>query len=488
MKKNLLISLSLFICSTFAFGSTQLDREYGFKRVSMLRMADNVNGIFGDSLQGVAESFLKRDRFFEWVQMGAASDLLANSKMEPLQWYDDPEILKTLQKKYSLDLLIRAKLVRSINDYSLTVDILLGNTPNKLVTQSEPITHNALSAEGVRAVERVFLGILRDIFEKLPIKGVVTGRDGDSVTLKSRESIRVEVGDTLNLGTIEKVDIHPLYKTVASWNWADRGKLKVISIDGDVIFASILEESSDRPVARNQKLLSVEKPARTGSDSPKSEEELFLARLGYVGGGLVLGNAHRDFSSGATTQTASSIIYGVRAVGELWVTGQASLMTDLQYHLGSLKGSTLGQSRLRVLPGYSFPLTSSALAPELRARFGYQRIGVRLPNDSSTGLSAITGSYGLLSLEGELPLSERLRGYLSLALGLIGGVTDNSNLFGKPQGDSYFSFGVGGMYKLDSRLQAELNLEFESLSVDYPANKSTQLRNLWIRPALRYYF
>ena len=511
-------------------GSTELDRQFRLQKIGVLRPWDNVDGLFSDLVSESIISSLQKESRFIVTDLRRTSQVLSLSKLSYLKLIEEKEILVQVAKKQGLDVLIRSKVVKEGPIYRFQLDGVFGRTAQVLATEqfqvkdpflTEAITEptesmadktlNANAINGSDSFKSALSTAMIRLLAQIPFKGMVTGRDGSSITVDIGSRSNIGKGDRLVVGTLEELKEHPLLKKIVDWRFTTTGKVVVTEVDDGMAFGRIDSEETGRPVARFQKILQVIPAPEESPDLKilKTDEESRKASLreaptlGYFAPGLFIGNYSREASSGTAAQSFSGSAFSFGALGDaqIWLTSRWFTEASFGFSTGGYKQKNIStqaesfsssvtarMSRFRIGFGYFFPFSEEFFGPRAFLRTSYESLSFSLPKDNAGRTSTTKVSGILFGLGGDLPFRDAYGMALSLDFGPFSGGSEAGAYYGTNSGASAAELRISGYQWLQPKLKLQLNLDFKSASIDFVNGATISNKFLSVGPSLLFYF
>lgn len=514
--------------------SIVMDRQYSLESIGVLKSADNSDGVMAEPVSNAYRDYFAHQSRFVLSDLSKADSILQDSKIPYARVVEDLEVLGQVSRSTQSDSLLRTRVTQRNQQYFFLMEWLHspqmeliareefefgeseeGHAPSM---ESNVAPNVAMDTKKLSAALRTHL---EKLFARIPFSGRVTGRDQATVTINlGTEDDRVGPGDILTLGTIEEVKKHPLLKQIVEWKTAPTGKVVVEQVDQNMAFCKIVEEAPGKEISRYQKMLAVERvgshlsahsepsvssghPNAFGSSSQAELTERKNTDLGWLSAGVTSGTFSRDFSNGTTSHSGGGLALGGKIEGQLWLTRNWFAEAELRYGFwgyaqkdlstginspvttnGGVSGS-LNDFNFNV--GYSHLLTPSFFGPKAWLKLGYRATSFSFP----VSLTENTGpaSFGSLALGvgGHLPLRNGWGFTTNAHFGLISSVAQEWVTL-PPLGASYFSFMIGGDYRISQNLQVRAALEYASWGANYSSGTSLSQKTVTIAPTLLYYF
>ncbi len=503
-------SLSWF-APTSAHASPELDRQFSLRTVGVLRSWDNVDGLFNEYVTGAFKEWLQSNSRFTFVDVTRADTLLQGSKLSYLKLLDDREVLGQVAKAIHADTLVRTKVWKEGPRYRFKIDWLHAPKMDLLASETvlldEPSDGKPFSVDDLR--KRLNEGLER-LIRQLPYVATVNGRDAKEVTIDVGRSGGIRKGDTLVFATVEEAKMHPLLGALVDWRTHETGRAVVETVEDGLSFARLTEEEPGRTVARLQKVVKVlPAPEPEASASVNDAEERARAllqpgKLGWAGASLWSGLMSRQYATSSAAvagRSGSSLLFGARVDGQLWIDSRWSADLSFAYGLSSYSqsdiasgsaspaqgvGATVTHTRLGA--GYSFLASPEAEGPKGNFRFGWQSIGYSMPVATADGMGPAGYSGLFVGLSGDLPMRGRWKALLNVDFGVFDSVTANQVISSNSTGSSMINFYLGTQMQWKPRLKLRAGLDLQAQGADFADGSVLSHKVVTFGPSLLYSF
>lgn len=482
--------------------SADLDRRYALGTAAALRSNDNVDGLFSDYIATAYKNYFAGQSRFSLQDLGKADALLSSSKLPYHQILQDPEILGQVARAIRAESLFRTIVRKEGRQYRFTIEWLHAPRMDLLASESFVLEEPPAGSEGLGDIETPLQGAMDRLVGKVPFFGQVTGRDNDSVTIDMGRSSGLKRGDVLTVSTLDQVKTHPLLRTVVHWDLAPVGKVEIEEVDEKISFGRVIEEEPALRIAKWQKVSRItHAPEPETTAGPTGEENVppEPPRLGWVSGGLALGNFGRQYSKAGEGATGGGLLLGPHAEGQLWLTKDwfGELATSYSFWSHSQKNLATGEesdsvsasaSTFRIAGGYAHPVGGDFFGPKGWVKLGFQAASFTLPSSAArfTGPISIKGLF--IGLGGDLPIRSKYRAILDLQFGLFPSASVIEGLTGGVNSASQIRLFLGGTYEYAPRLSFRAGFDILSHSVSFSAAETLSQTSITFSPSVVYYF
>lgn len=521
-----------FVISVHA--NQELDKLYALDTVGVLKAYDNVDGLFAEYVTAGAQDYFQQHQSrFTYVDLSKANQILGASKLSYAKVIEDRDILLQVARSMRLQSIIRTKVSKEGPRYRFILEWLHAPSIALMVSETftleEPADGKSFGIGDVR--KQISLAIER-LVRKLPFLGKVTGRDRDQITVNVGERANVASGDTLILGTLEEVKIHPILKQVVDWRFVQTGRVRVVSVDDGLAFTRLREQAEGKQIVRHQKVIEVipakderddteddgggvhgdgtKQDAKGGSSTEDGANSgnSGMPSYGWLGAGVGVGNLSRDYSSGGTTsvgRTGGGTLIGFRGMGELWLT--RDWFAELQFAYGfagysqqntssglavSPQGASATIMSTRIAVGYNYFPTGDFYGPRVFTKFGFRNTSINLPAAATDYTADAAVNSFFAGVGGDLALRGDWGILLNLDFGLFKGssISDPSDPASEiaTRGATDVGFLVGTYYRLDRKMTIRFTGEFNAIGADFANGGSVRQKAFNIGPAFLFYF
>lgn len=374
--------------------------------------------------------------------------------------------------------------------------------------------------------------LTNSIIGRIPYKGSITGKTGDTVTLDLNEE-QINLGDRVQLARIVSTKEHPLLKTLVNVDYVATGYAEVISADNVLSFARVISQEPGEEVGVDNKVMRVDrgsgeaklnpraKQSQLGPDrwqkiehiekktkDPLSEEaqeeqltgdfERKKARYGAVSARLLYGSiGHSESRSGSTTDLSGSG-FGGGFQGELWITKVWTFNVAYDFLSADLSGKTPASTSARA-PGTAWNKFDIFAAyryipdGDLDNTFvvfglGYQAVNVNLPYDQTNQIGKKQFSGLLLHALGDIVFDHRNRIEVGLGLQPFSSAGELNYVSGQAEGASVVNVGVRWKWRWLDTLWAFGSIDYTVASGSFTGGRTISDKRFSISPGLTYTF
>lgn len=497
--------------------SQELDRQFTLDKIGAVKSIDNTDGIFADPVAEAFNEFFGKQNRFKYQDVSKADALLGSSKLSYEKLLEDARILAQIGKAFQINSLIKTNIFKEGTQYRVKWTWIRLPQAQTLATHEFVVTESESSASTlVDVLKTEIKRQLPKLFSKLPFKGHVTGRDGETVIVNIGKDAGVFKGDVLIVQTIEDVKIHPLSKSVVDWQFVKIGRLKVEESDESLAFCKVMDLEEDKEIIKLQKITSIipheDEPEENDPNKKKPADDFerpFIPKLGFVSGTLSPGgfsHSFADSSVGGVGKTGGGLSLGLQGEGELWLNRNFFVDLALGYNTlaysqqdistnlttASVSGSF---TRLRGNLGYQLHLTPDFFGPRVFAKIGYMNHSYGLPASAADVIAGASFGSVFIGVGADLPLRPKYGMLASLNMGLLKSVSAIDQV-GSPAGAvlpavsgiTDITFFLGGYYWFHTRLKLKVGIDVLSQGATFGTNYTLTNRMILFSPSLLYYF
>ncbi len=496
--------IGLFYCvggPSVGWCSGDLDRQFRLDTVGVLRSIDNVGGFFAEYVSDAFEAYFSQPGRFVLVDLHTVDQVISRSKLPYKKVIFDHQLLKQMTQSTHAESLIRTRVQKTGSAYFFTLEWL--HAPKMEVIADVQFTLEEPRSGG--GFERDLLseklkGQLSKLLHQLPFFGQVTGRDRESVTLNIGGEEGLNVGDQLELATVDEARRHPLMNRIVDWKMRPTGRVVVEKIDGAMAFCHLASEEPGMAISRFQKVIRLERSpgvteAKGAEQTPSARS--FVPRLGWMSLSLPVGSFSRLLSanSGTVSNQGGGFSLGAQADAELWLTRSWFLGGRIGYQAWTFTQKNLSGSQSTGVPGsdliglvnlgYSVDLSEDLYGLKGWLKVGFKSNQTQLPTSSSEYTGPMTLNSFFVGVGGKYPFLENWTAFADVKFRVLSfGSLDQT----AASSSSDFNLSIGGTYNLNSRIAFRAGLEYQSSTVSLSSGKSVDQKMITIAPALLYSF
>ncbi len=204
-----------------------LDQALDLRRITILPVSDNVNGIYARPIENKLIEALQKSHQWDYVESKVAGPILS-----PMELESDSKQVQQLGLSAGADTLVAVKATKGQDGMTLVLDIFL-TYDGLLFAQEELRKHpnTNVSDIQVQAVE-----LLKKALGKVPFQGQVLSREGNRVTVNIGSIDGVKKDQLVSAAQIIKLNRHPKFNFVVSAEKEILGKIKLEKVDETLSF------------------------------------------------------------------------------------------------------------------------------------------------------------------------------------------------------------------------------------------------------------
>ena len=452
---------------------SQVDEDLTITRIAVLPVTDNLDGIYARPIEAELVSRIKKNHQWDLVE----SNLSETPSIVDLE--ENPKDLAKLSSKLETDALIACRISKAPGGTSIRLDLFL-KTDNRLFAQE---TLKDFPRFEINELKEQVATMYGKLIAKIPYSGQILSRTQNRVTVNIGKSDGISKDQVLSVIQIIKLNRHPKFNFIINTEKEIIGKIKILKVDDNLSFASIITEKERGAIKKGAKISGVDfvnytVPDELGSsfqkgDSLNDRQDSKVAfgktpsewvptqppmfgqvglkfGLGSFGENTNLTNSNSALSPGG--QDAKASIYpSLDLYGELWLNPKWQLRAEwLQGVLStsnprtSSSPSDLNDS-LRYFSlaiGYNFLLRNDFFGPKIRLDLGMISYRMFVDNSQPEAFTTVNYSGIFLGITGVLPLDNHNNLMLGATFNMVpfpklseepeasgGGPTNNFNSF-----------------------------------------------------------
>jgi hypothetical protein len=466
----------------------------------------------------VMDTFVKKGRV-RWVTQKAGTNQIVPMEVPSDFSWQSPLSVKNLGLKFKSDGLL------VLSQSGLQIDLHWYAT-----TDGQPLFYETISlpnatgsAEQIAQRKERINQWLSDIWSRIPGQGYVVRRDLKNLSVEGLAQVGGKVGDQVELKRLEKIERHPLLKTVIGMSSSLSGRGRVTAIDGLLSTVQVEYESQLDPIQEGDRyvILTSAPPANApdsgeksvpivssvNADGPKIVDQedgrkyvpLFAGsasntppanvegaeeepkyKILDLSGWLTYGRVtHSENVVGqADSKEMKALSPGFRMNLKGYVTREILLLTDIDFSYLKFKGLTdtyatdsitSGLTAFRVAGAYRYIfLEVGPLTGELNLHFGFRRLGLAMATVSSaiapTAKNYSGYDFGATVI---LPVMQKYSGYFKFSKMLWAKLAESPLEGGASSSNSVWQFEAGAKWRMNPTTELSAGLLFDSASSTY---------------------
>ena len=417
---------------------SQLDEDLTIRRVAILPVLDNLEGIYARPIEAQLIQLLKSSHRWDFVESGIAGATPTLIELE-----ENPTEVQRITRSVEADAFLAAAASRGPNGLSIRLDLFL-KKDGKILSQELLRNHSRYELPEVREqVNQLY----RRLVGRIPYQGLVLSRQQNRVTINLGKSDGISKDQTVTAIQIIGVNRHPKFGFLVSTDKEILGRIKILKVDETLSFGAIVSEKERGAIRKLAKVAGLEQvvypePARleegaasgdvasrpdaavTFGKEPKEWLPVRPPSFGQVGMKLGFGmySSSVNLGSAGALEAKSALYPNIGMHGELWLTpewtARAELMQGVISTNNPRSGSSPGSlnhalSRYSLEFGYNFLLRNDFFGPKLSLSAGYSSYRMYVDDSSPRALTTANYSGMLIGLGGSFPVTENKLWYLS---------------------------------------------------------------------------
>lgn len=472
---------------------SQVDEDLTLRRVSVLPVVDNVDGIYARSIEAQLIALVKDSHRWDFVEANLAGGAPTPGEME-----ESPAgVIKAL-RTIDVDAVFVAAASKGPNGLSLKID-LFSKKDGKLLAQEVLRDHPRFEIPEIRSQ---ITQLYRKLVAKLPYEGLILSRQGNRVTVNLGKSDGLVKDQVITAIQIISVNRHPKFNFLVSSEKEILGKIKILKVDETLSFGSIISEKERGAIRRLAKIsglsqVSYPEPDSLGgaqegdigsrADAPvtfgKDPKEWLPVRppsFGQVGFSLAFGSYDSSVALDATgsLEAKSSFYPSLSVHGELWLNpnwiARAEITQGVISTSNPRSGSSPGNlnhalSKYSLQLGYNFLLRDDFFGPKIQISGGFGTYRMFVDDSQPQALTTTTFNGFIVGLGGSFPVDEKKIWYAGgrLNLYLMPSLSESPNTSGGSPKVTINDFSLFAEKKIAENLKATGSLDFSLYSASF---------------------
>ena len=414
----------------------QIDRDLTIRKIAVLPVSDNVNGIYSRPMEKHLATLVDQDHRWELIEINPVGPILT-----PEDLRQRPELVSSLSSGTKADALLASRITKGTNGLSIQLNLFL-TKDRRLLSQESLRNFQGFETKRVKeAVTELFEKTLR----RIPYTGLVLSRQGTRVTINLGKKNGLVEDQTITVIQIIKANRHPKFNFLISTEKEILGRIRILKVDETLSFGRIVTEKSKGAIQRHAKISGVDfinyadsdSLSNTGSGSgfenvpgeaisfgknPREWKPKKSPKFGSIGARFGLGSFEYNMNLdqiGEDLSASAPLFPSIALDLELWMSSQWTLFVHMSQGIiqsdnpkSDTETKTLSYSltNYELLFGYTFRFGPSTLAPRAQfiSGFSSHRVFVDDTQDSSgnRGLTTLDYSGFKTGIDGRYPVSE----------------------------------------------------------------------------------
>jgi hypothetical protein len=480
---------------------SQVDEDLTIRRVAVLPVIDNVEGIYARPIEAQLISLVKANHRWDYVEANMAGNLPALSDLE-----EKPEEVQRLGKSIDADAFIVAAASRGPNGISVRLDFFL-RKDGKLLAQEILRDHPRFEIADMRAQVSQ---MLKRLLTKLPYSGLILSRQQNRVTVNLGKSDGLSKDQIITAVQIISVSRHPKFNFLVSSEKEILGRIKILKVDETLSFGTIISEKEKGAIRRLAKVSGLEPvnyPAEElgegngeGTDltkradnavsfgnEPKEWLPVRAPSFGQVGlkAGMGLYTSSVNLNSVGALEANSTFYPSLSLNGELWLNPEWTVRAEVSQGVLSTNNPRAGSSpsslnhsmgRYSLSIGYNFLLRDDFFGPKFQVNTGIMSYRMFVDDSSPTALTTVSYTGYVIGVGGSFPLNEEKLWYAGGLFNLVLGssLTESPVRSGSDATNTINDFSLFVERKIAVNLRAVGSLDISLYSTSFGGHSTTR--------------
>lgn len=470
---------------------SQVDQDLTIRRIALLPVTDNVDGIYARPVESQLTQLLKNSHRWDFVEATIAASLPTLVELE-----ENPTEVQKLLQPVDADAFIGTTISRGPSGLSIRLDLFL-KKDGKVFSQEVLRDHPRYELAGIR--DRVN-ELYRKLVGRIPYDGLLLSRQGNRVTLNLGKSDGMTKDQIVTVVQIISVNRHPKFNFIVSSEKEILGRVKILKVDETLSFGAIVAEKEKDAVRRFAKVSGLEQvnypePTRLDDSGPSGEindrpdaavtfgkdpKEWLPTRppsFGQIGAHIGLGtySANVATDQSGTLQGTSPYYPSIGLEGEMWLTPQWAIHAEILQGVlstsnprGGATPGTLNQSlnRYSLEVTYNFLLRDDFFGPKFGFTGGFASYRMYVDGSTPDVFETTTYSGFFLGVGGSFPVTENKLWYLGgkLNIFVLPAMSETPRRSGTSSKNSINEFSIFVQRKIGENLRATGGLDFSLYS------------------------
>lgn len=479
---------------------SQIDQDLTINKIAILPVTDNLDGIYARPIEVELVNLVKKNHKWDFVE-GTFSESPSLLDLE-----ENPKEVAKLTAQIDTDALIAARLSKGPSGTSIRLDLFL-KSDNKLFAQE--ILKDYPRFE-INDLKEQLSNMYSKLMAKIPYNGQILSRQQNRVTINIGKSDGISKDQILSVIQVIKVTRHPKYNFLINTEKEILGKIKVLKVDENLSFASIITEKEKGAIKKAAKISGIDfvnytvpdelagsqQKNNSLADRPDSNVAFGKApgewiptqppmfgqvglKLGFgtFGENLNLTNSNPASSVGGLNGKAS-FYPSLDLFGELWLNPKWQLRAEILQGVISTDNPRAGSapgtlndslSYYSLVVGYNFLLRNDFFGPKLRLDLGLMSYRMFVDASQPEAFATVNYSGVLFGVTGILPIDARgdISVGASFNLVLLPKLQEQPEASGGGPNNNINSFSVFGEKKLRENIKLITSLDFLLVSTSF---------------------
>ena len=501
------------VCTAFAAGSaiavplaqaqtqeqsatyiSQIDEDLTIRRVAVLPVVDNVDGIYARPIEAEVINLVKASHRWDFVESDIAGAIPSAIELE-----ENPSEVQRITKSVDADAFIMAAASRGPTGLSLRLNLFL-KRDGKLLAQEVLKDHQRFELPEIKSRTGE---LYKKMVSKLPYDGLLLSRQANRVTINLGKSDGLAKDQVVTVLQIISANRHPKFNFIISTEKEILGRIKILKVDETLSFGSIISEKEKGVIRRLAKISGLDpvnypEPTSLGDGSglddlnarpdaavtlgkdPKEWLPVKPATFGQVGIKAGFGQYQSSINLGtAGTFEAKSQLYPSLGInGEIWITPEWTMRAEMTQGVISTPNprsnsspSTLNHalSRYSLEAMYNFLLRDDFFGPKVFLSTGLGSYRMFVDDSTPRGLTTVNYTGVIIGLGGSFPVTDEKEWYAGgrLNLFVMTGMNESPVTSGSSPTNTINEFSLYGEKKIAENLRATAGVDFSLYSTSF---------------------
>ncbi len=496
---------------------SEVDASLSIRKVTVLPVVDNVDGIYSHAFESELISVIQNDHKWDFVEAKTIGPISSPQDLE-----GDANQVMVLGKTVGTDALLASRISKGPDGISIRLSLFLTIDGKLLVTEELTKIQN-FDLKNIQAKARELLATIRS---RIPYQGLVLSRSNTRVTLNLGLRDGVKKDQVVSAIQIIKLIRHPKFSFIISTEKEILGKIKLRKVEETLSFGDIVSEKERGSIQKLSKITgldfveypdvsSLSEAPNTGTSGPNTPEHKVSfgdkpqewtpvkpASFGLVNVSLGLGSYSLNAKppGGNETYSASKpFFFNLKLHGELWFNPEWQVETDLRQGI-----MTVGNPRSASTPAelniststydiyftYNWLIRDDFWGPKISIMGGFKQYSSTVDNSSPLAYTTMTYRGLDLGLKGSIPLDDeqQWRGGAIFKLMLFPAMSERPISSSDSPSNTVNVFSVFVANRIGQRLEATGELEMEYYSSTFAGGTSASQRITTVYGGINYMF
>lgn len=497
MHSYLLLALTLLMYSSIgsaqviaqgAYYRSDLDDSLTIRRISVLPVSDNLDGIYARPIEATLIKHIKDNHHWDYREANYVGPLPSLEELE-----EDSSLVKKITAGSVADALVLARVTKGPKGVSLKINLFLVKD-HQLLAQATSKNFNRFELAHLKDKAQE---LLREVLSKIPYDGLVLSRHNNRVTLNLGKKDGLKKNQVLSAVQILKVNRHPKFHFIINTEKEVLGKIKILKAEDTLSFGTIVTEKERGTIQKWAKVRdaqsvkydvpnSLDETSRSRQDTrkklnndvafgknavewvPKKPPTFGMATLTL---GLGSYNGSINLNSDGSKESTDSFYPNIGLEAELWVNpswaldfywSQAIASSDNPDSGGSPEKINHSLSNMGFFIAYNLLLKDSFFGPKIQLLGGAASYKDSVDDSTPRNFTSVTYSGPAIGIRGQMPVSRDGRWEAGIHYNFLFFTSLNESpvTSGSSSSNSVNDFKLFGNWKYTQNLLVTANLRF----------------------------